>query len=181
MELIVVPRLLADLLGRIDDRLRSELAFAYAEHVLGVCGEAMREAERAAASEYLGTAHDLLTGGGSIERLAEAHHVFFATRGDGSSQADRVMWIAKLAVDATCQRALEEHGVRARQHYQPGVLDVAREGQQLVAAWAARSADSGDAASLRRTASWEEARWQLIRLVAAIPVPGAAAAGQDPE
>jgi hypothetical protein len=172
---------LAELLGRVDDRLRSELAFAFAEHVLAVCGEAMSEAERAAASEYLGAARDLLTGGGSIERLAEAHHVFFATRGDGSSQADRVMWIAKLAVDATCQRALEEHGVRARQHHQPGVLDVAREGQQLVAAWAAEGADSGDAGSLRRTAFWEEARWQLIRLVAAIPVPGAAAAGHDPE
>ncbi|MEU8003573.1 hypothetical protein AB0B66_20645 [Catellatospora sp. NPDC049111] len=181
MELIVVPRLLAELLGRLDDRQRSELAFAYAEHVLGVCGEALSETERAAASKYLGAAHDLLTRGGSIERLAEAHHVFFATRGDGSSQADRVMWIAKLAVDATCQRALEEHGVRARQHYQPGVLDVAREGRQLVAAWTARSADSGDAAGLRRTASWEEARWQLIRLLAAIPVPDATAAGHDRE
>lgn len=180
--MIIVPRVLASLLGEVDEGLGKVLALDFADRVLVACRDSLTEDEREHAGNYVTAARRLLSGEGSVAALADAHRAFFQAINRNTRLSDDITWIAYLAVKVCFQRLLEESKiVLYRERRLPSVADVVREAQTVTGRHAAQAAgESGEpGAEIARRSRWEEARWQLGRLISSVPFPAEHASATD--
>jgi hypothetical protein len=179
---IIVPRVLASLLGEVDESLGKVLALDFADRVLVACRDSLTKDEREHAGNYIMAARRLLSGEGSIAALADAHGAFFQAINRNTRLSDDITWIACLAVKVCFQRLLEESKiVLYRERRLPSVADVAREAQTVTGRHMARAVgNSGEPeAETARRSRWEEARWQLSHLISSVPFPAERASAAD--
>jgi hypothetical protein len=172
--LIVIPRVLSDLLRTVDGLQARMLPLAFAEHALEKCREVLTPEHLDLALRYTRSAKEFVGGTGDIAALGRARSDYFAGRDAGSSDSERVMWIAAIAVTASCQREMEDAGFVVKDRYVPDVAVVATEARKAVARCAARLNRDRDAvgeSELAQRIEWEEARWQLTRVIETTPFP----------
>jgi hypothetical protein len=173
--MIILPTLLKEQLRKAAPEHQKSLAILFARDCIVACTEFLHQRMADVALAYLDSAQAYLAGDTGIGQLAKAHVIFYRSRDNGDKFSRDATWLAALAVNAVCQRDLENAGVIARSKYVPDPLAVAKEAQAVMAQKAVL-ADGGqhDPARtlwIRRAAKWEEARTQLIKLIETTPIP----------
>ncbi|MFJ6944010.1 hypothetical protein ACISU4_05000 [Streptomyces wuyuanensis] len=171
--MIIIRQELVRLLRQTNDLHAKRLCLSYAEQALEWCRPAVDEELLEASLSYISAARDALEGRADISVVAQARAAYFRARGDGSSVAEQVAWLAALAVAATWQREMEAAGIVVPQRTVPSVTDVAKDCQAVVARFAdfselAESLPVSDDASVVK---WEVARWQMLRVIETAPLP----------
>lgn len=171
--MIIVPRILTGLLREVDTLHAKTLALVFAEHALRSCRDLLAPVHLDLALAYIAAAEAWVEGAYDIEVLAHAHRGFFAGRDGEKSSSERVMWLASIAVSVCCQRDMEQAGIIVRQSYVPDVIGVAREAQMIVGSCVSRNSSGTDSqvTAMKKRARWDEAKWQLIKLIETAPVP----------
>lgn len=171
--MIVIPDLLHRYLTELDSPSQQRLSLAFAQHVLEQCGDEVEAGRLASSNGYLAAATQYMRDRTSIDALTSAHEAYFRDRGNKADLSAEITWVVALAVAACFQRDLETAGALVHRSYVPTVSVVAREAQAAVAKCAAGAAGDQQApgAALSRRAKWEEARWQLIRVIEEAPNP----------
>jgi hypothetical protein len=173
--LIVIPRVLTDLLREIEGLHGKIVSLAFAERALQSCLDVLSPAHLDLSLAYIAAARDYIDGNSDIAALADARAEYFAGRDGGDALSERVMWVAAIAVAASCQREMERAGIVVEQSYVPDLAAVAKEAQIIVGSCAAAKYhdSAGDQVStIAQRTRWAEARWQLIHLIATAPIPG---------
>ncbi|MGW3447896.1 hypothetical protein [Streptomyces sp. NPDC001076] len=177
LSVIVLPRLLNELLGQVDEKRAGHLALDFAQHALGIRQGEIEEKVMAACQECLAAAHEAIQLGEATPRLLQAQERLYAVAERWEGNRNRLATGAGITVQAVrvgCQRMLEE----AREHVMRGSLitcqDLAREIQSDIGAWCAeRTPHKGDdRRHAARRARWEEARWQVRHIIETEPAPG---------
>ncbi|GLW51947.1 hypothetical protein Stsp02_76070 [Streptomyces sp. NBRC 14336] len=171
--MIILPRLLGDLLAQVDERRGAELGLDFADHAVDFRAEPMTNPTRVVSEEYMAAARQALRLGRADDRLLRAHEAFVQEgwRSPGDSEAVNLL---DSAVRLACQDMLIEAGVYGR----PGRVpltpqDIAKSAQSVVGRrYSERAAEGEDVQEVNRRARWEEARWQVQRVIATEPVPG---------
>lgn len=155
--MIVIPVVLSEQLQLAADDLKARLAIEYARHALAVC----YPGDSAELDSILDTALRFLDGVVSIESVGEARSRLWDV---GPPLHIAGGSLTSAALRAACQRDLEAAGfVKARKH-RTDVLYVAKTARSEVAGCASSS-------EMAQSAAWEEARWQLMRLIELTPNP----------
>ncbi|WP_218002740.1 hypothetical protein [Nocardia brevicatena] len=174
---IVIPSVLVDLLEAAEPGRRKAVCLDFGAHVLDVCADSISGDLLRASRGYLDAARRLLAGTGDAGLLARARSDYFGARGDGQDVVD-ASGVASVSVCAACQREMEGAGMVQSNRYVPRAVDVAKEAQAAVGAYAAHRATAGmqgevtgNARTAARVARWEEARWQLLRVIEVAPRP----------
>ncbi|MEO3842174.1 hypothetical protein [Streptomyces sp. CNZ287] len=173
--MIIIPRVLATLLAEADEHHQRALALDFAEHALEVCGDRLTPPLRATCTELLAAAREAVGLGRAHERLGRAYDDFHAVRvtPTGGGVSDDASGVALMALFSSTQPLMEAAGLVVRMGSSPpSCTDVARDAQAAVGR--RRAEDAGDPAaetSLARSARWEEARWQLVRVIETAPDP----------
>lgn len=173
--MIIIPRVLTDLLSEVEEVHAKILSLVFAERALRRCSDMLDPAHLNLSLTYISAARDYINKNGEMSTLVDAHARYFAGRRGGDSLSERIMWVAAIAVAASCQREMEAAGVVVKQLYVPDVVAVAQEAQAAVGSCIAakHQNDMDDQASvLVRKARWAEARWQLIYLIETAEIPG---------
>lgn len=173
--MIVIPFVLIDLLEAAEPSWRKAVCLDFGAHVLDVCADGISGDLLRASRGYLDAARRLMSGTGDAGLLAHARSDYFDARGDGQDVVD-ASWVASVSVCAACQREMEGTGMVRPKRYAPRAVDVAKEAQAAVGAYAAHRATAGmqgevtvNARTAARVARWEEARWQLLRVIEVAP------------
>ncbi|MER6676574.1 hypothetical protein [Streptomyces sp. NPDC000983] len=166
--MIVLPRLLVQLLAEVGERRGAELALDFAEHAV----EPLAEGVRSVCEEYVAAARQALPLDRADDRLLRAHEAFDKEAWRDPEDSDS-MQLVDSAVRLACQDMLIEAGVYGR----PGRIPVtpqyiAKTAQSFVARrHSERAAEGEDLREVNRRARWEEARWQVQRVIATEPAP----------
>ncbi|MEU3790408.1 hypothetical protein AB0F07_11465 [Streptomyces fructofermentans] len=178
---IVLPKRLGELLEDVDGVCAAHLALDFAEHSVAVLADTVDPPLRALCLDFTAAAREAVAGGAATERLLRARRDYLALAARIPRSPD-ALHVADAAVDLGCRRMLEDAGVliRARKVYTT-VQYVARRAQSDVGRRSAELAPPGTdrdgLARIDRAARWEEARWQLLRVVTTEPNPHGAGAG----
>ncbi|MFD7765511.1 hypothetical protein [Streptomyces sp. NPDC059787] len=172
--MIVLPSLLRDLLDEVDETRAAHLALDFARHVLDIERAEIEEPVLEACLVHIAAAHEAIDLGEAHPRLFRAHERLLETgmRWEGHR------YDAARGVEPTLQAArvgTEQLMSDAKGYGQVSLLpcfSVAREMQARAGRWyAQRAPDGADERLAARRARWEEARWQVLHILATEPGP----------
>ncbi|MFW6691328.1 hypothetical protein [Streptomyces sp. MAR4 CNX-425] len=173
--MIVIPRVLGALLDEADELHQRELALDFAEHTLEIYAGRLAPPVRDTCAELLAAAREAVDLDRAHERLADAYHKFYAVRTTptGGGVSDDASSVAHMALGCSAQRLMEAADLIVRMGSSPpSCKDVARSAQTAVGRRRAEDADDPAGESSRaRSGRWEEARWQLTRVIETTPDP----------
>ncbi|MEV6318459.1 hypothetical protein [Streptomyces sp. NPDC051776] len=176
--MIVLPTRLNELLDDVDDLRAATLALDFAEHAVELQADALDPRLLGAYAEYMGAAHEAIELGRATDRLVRANDACFEVGWEFPGHSE-ITGVAESAVRLGCQQMLIDVGamnkagrtIQTRQY-------IARQAQSDVGRWYAQQAPAdGDRRQVDRAARWEEARWQLLHVIATEPNPHAPDAG----
>ncbi|MEU9736041.1 hypothetical protein [Streptomyces sp. NPDC048002] len=166
--MIILPRLLVQLLEKVDERRGAELALDFAEHAV----EPLTDGLCSVCEEYVAAARQAIRLGRADDRLLRAHDAFAEEAwSDPGHSDDRNL--LDSAVRLACQDMLIEAGVYSRAgRVSVDAPYIAKTAQSFVARrHSERAGDGEDLREVNRRARWEEARWQVRRVIATEPAP----------
>lgn len=173
--MIIIPGVLGALLSEADERHQRLLALDFAEHALEICGDRLVPTVRDACAELLAAAREAVGLDLAHERLERAYHHFYDVRRDstGGNVQDAPSLVVMAALRHSAMHLMEGAGIVVRTKASPpSCKDVARSAQTAVGRRRAEDADDpADEAIVARSARWEEARWQLVRVIETAPDP----------
>lgn len=177
--MIVIPRVLTGLLAEADPETQKRSALDFADHVLTPVRGGLRGGE--VYQRYLVAAYRQLAEPGGVDDLSElieARRAIYAFMGENGGSLEREGTVVLHAVTVAFHDAFEGAGVVAsrKPKHLSRAEDVARDAQVAAGAHVAERHDdaAGDIEVAVRAAKWEEARWQLMRLIELVPAPGRA-------
>ncbi|MGW2646758.1 hypothetical protein ACWC2T_17985 [Streptomyces sp. NPDC001393] len=171
--MIVLPVLLNELLNGVEGARAATLALDIAEHAVDLQAESLTARMRGACVEYVAAAREAIALGHAHDRLVRAFESFFDVGWETPGHSD-VTHVLESAVLFACQDMLIEAGAMNKVAQRKLTCQyIAHEGQSAVGR---RSAAPSAEEANRRTdhaAHWEEARWQLLHVIATEPNPHA--------
>jgi hypothetical protein len=167
--MIVLPRLVNDLLRSANIATQKSLALDFADHRV-VAGRHLHLP--AIFLDYLNAARSYVIHECGIGSVAEKHADFYRSWTQ-DEPLHGIGQIVRLAVLVGCQREMEEAGVLVPTSYVPDVTVVARDAQIAAGRWPAPEAEAATppSKSPEKYRQWEEARWQLHRIIELLPNP----------
>jgi hypothetical protein len=153
--LIIIQRVLGGLLGETTDEHRKELALHFCEHVIARRGEVLAPQHLDICQRYLDAVGKLLSREIDVHVVGELRDLYFDSRGDLSGLPGQISWLVETAASICCQRELEAAGFCVAQRYVPQLSELAKDAQKAM----------GEQCEARDEVIWEEAKWQLLRLI----------------
>ncbi|RMI43556.1 hypothetical protein [Streptomyces triticirhizae] len=159
--------MLNDLLSQVDDRHQRLLALDFAEHVVERFGDRTDRDNLPHCLELLAALTEALALGKAHERLIAAWREHARLVVASGRESDDMRDVVRSAVEASSWDLLAEAGIAGSHTMRRRLscVSVAREARRAVGRCV------GGAAEDVRAARWEEARWQVGRVVETAPCP----------
>lgn len=163
MALIVVPQLLTTVLRNLDADLAAEIALRFAHRVVvNLAGQQLELVE-----SYIAMARTVYEGSPIDDEFKSTRSRLFSDLRAASGFDRDALNLAVVAVNCAIQPQIEAAGVQVPRKYRPKVETVAAKAQHAIRALTVERGDDDPAA-----AAYEEARTQLMDVIALLPNPG---------